>query len=239
MSDQQDAPNSGTLVMGAQTTRCIACKQEIPAAASLCSVCKSYQRPWKNHMLYVSGLAAMIALSISAAFWLWGNGRLLLGLGRDEVRLVAANTLGSAIVANRGDREVFVSHLVLFMPGRSADWQAPRLVFEDRLPIGQFLRREFPRARLQEFAEFVRGRNPSDFEKLVNRAANLDQCLELAFFVAQDSFLRELRQMAGPTLNTFDVGGYLEYWPLSGDAPVDVPVKGTGVVRRSLRQECQ
>jgi hypothetical protein len=140
-------------------------------------------------MLYVSGLAAMIALSISAAFWLWGNGRLLLGLGRDDVRLVAANTLGSAIVANRGDREVFVSHLVLFMPGRSADWQAPRLVFEDRLPVGQFLRREFPRARLQD-TEFVRGRDPSDFEKLVNRAANLDHALNwrfswlrIAFFV--------------------------------------------------------
>jgi hypothetical protein len=63
-----------------QTTRCITCKQEILAGASLCSVCKSYQRPWKNHLLYFSGIAVMIALVVSAATWFWGTGRLLLGL---------------------------------------------------------------------------------------------------------------------------------------------------------------
>ena len=181
----------------------------------------------------------MIALLIAAAFWLWGNGRVLLGLARDDVRLISANTLDSAVVVNRGDREVYVSHLLLIVPGRSADWQAPRLIFEERLPVDQFLRREFPRARLQEQAEFVRGLDSADIEKLVSRAANGDLCLELAFFLDRDSLLRELKQMAGPTLNTFEVGGYLEYWRLSGDSPVDLPVKGTGVVRRALRQECR
>jgi hypothetical protein len=240
MSDQQKAPETNTPAPEPQNTRCIACKQEIPAGASLCSVCKSYQRPWKNHLLYVSGIAAMIVLIVSAAFWLWGNGRLLLGLGRDDVRLVAANTLeGDAVVVNRGDREVFVSHLLLSMPGRSADWIAPRLIFEEKLPVGQFLRREFPKARIQDNAEFIRGLDAEGFEKLVGRAANNDPCLELAFFVAQDSLLRELGQMSrAAPLNTFEVGGYLEYWSLTGDAPIDLPVKGTGVVRRASRQEC-
>ena len=44
MSDQQDGPNSSTLVMGAQTTRCIACKQEIAISKSW-----SIERPiWIN-----------------------------------------------------------------------------------------------------------------------------------------------------------------------------------------------
>jgi hypothetical protein len=182
----------------------------------------------------------MIALIISAVFWLVGNGRVLLGFPRDDVRLIVANTPGSAVVANRGDREVFVSHLLLTMPGRSADWQARRLIFEERLPVGQFLRREFPKARLQEQAEFVRGLNAADFEKLVSRAANGDPCFETALFLDRDSLLRELNQMSRSTpLNTFEVGGYLEYWQLSGDAPVDLPIKGTGVVRRAFRQECR
>jgi hypothetical protein len=136
----------------------------------------------------------MIVLIVSAAFWLWGNSRLLLGLGRDDVALISANTLGSAVVVNRGDREVFVSHLLLFMPGRSANWQAPRLRFEERLPVGQFLRREFPRENPQEFREFVRGLNTPDFETLVNRAANGDTCLELIFF-------HGLRQLPSRTQN--------------------------------------
>jgi hypothetical protein len=239
MNDPQDAPRANSETSSACIkTRCIACKQEIPIGASLCSICKSYQASWKNHLLYVSGIAAMIALAVSATVWLSGNGRVLLGFGRDDVRLISASTLGSAVVVNRGDREVFVSHLLLTMPGRSGNWQVPSLTFEDRLPVGQFLRREFPKARL-EVVEFVRGLGSPDFEELVRRAANEDPCLELVFFMAQDSSLRELKQMAGPTLNTFEVGGYLEYWGLNGDAPVDLPLKGTGVVGRAHGQKCQ
>jgi hypothetical protein len=69
--------------------------------------------------------------------------------------------------------------------------------------------------------------------------ADRDPCFELNFFVAWDSLLRELSKMAGPSLNTFEVGGYLEYWRLDSDVPVDLPVKGTESVRRALRQGCQ
>jgi hypothetical protein len=153
--------------------------------------------------------------------------------------VISANTLESAVVVNRGDGEVFVSHLILTMPGRSGDWQSPRLLFEKSLPAGQFIRQEFPRPRLQDLTQFVRGLDTADFEKLVKRAANYDPCFELVFFVAQDSFLNELSQMAGSTLNTFQVGGYLEYWRLRGDAPVHVPVTGTGILRRDSRPNCQ
>ena len=78
----------------------------------------------------------------------------------------------------------------------------------------------------------------TDFEKLVARAANGDPCLELVFFVSPDPLLRELAQ-AGPTLNTFQVGGYLEYWGLKSDTLIDVSVTGTGVVHRDLREQCK
>ena len=125
------------------------------------------------------------------------------------------------------------------MTGRCAGWFALRLTFAERLSVGQFLRRELPNAKLQELAEFVRGLDQAGFETPVSRAAIGDPCLELDYFVAQDSLFRELTQMGGPTLNTFEVSGYLEYWRLSGDVPVDLPVKGTGVLRRALRQGCR
>jgi hypothetical protein len=60
---------SGAPTPQLQTKRCIACKQEIPVGASLCSVCKSYQRPWRYHLQYFgpmfAGLAALILLFIN------------------------------------------------------------------------------------------------------------------------------------------------------------------------------
>jgi hypothetical protein len=222
-----------------ENVRCVACKQEIRAGASVCSVCKSYQRPWKNHLMYAAGIATMLALIASAGFWLVGNGRMLLGFARDDIRVIAGNTvLGNVVVVNRGDREVFVSHLLLFMPGRTVDWDAPELIFDERLPPGQFLRGQFNKPRIPDFL-VVRGLGSIHFEDLIKRAARQDPCFEMNFFVAQDSLLREFSQMMGPTLNTFEVAGYLEYWRLTGDAPVDLPVKGTGVVMRAKRPECR
>jgi hypothetical protein len=80
---------SDTPVPELQTKPCIACKQEIPVGASLCSVCKSYQRPWKNRLQFfgplVAGLVAVILLSINGVAWFWGTGRIYLGFGSDDV----------------------------------------------------------------------------------------------------------------------------------------------------------
>jgi len=83
--------------------------------------------------------------------------------------------------------------------------------------------------------------SPTDsaFDDLVTRAANGDPCLELALFSASDGFLRETRQMGGPKLNIFPVGGYLEYRGRSQSNPIVVAIEGSGLVRRALRPECR
>lgn len=210
-------------------TECVACKQDIPIGASICSICKSHQRPWKNSLQFISGMAAMIVLTVSAITWLWGNARTAFWY-RDDVRLLSANTLASAVVANRGDGEVFVSHLIFTMPGRTS-WSSPRLLFEERIPPGQFIRREFPRTKIQG-GDFVRGVEKAEFEKLIARAVTGDKCVELVFYDGSDSSFLELREMAGKTLNTFEVGGYLQYWNLKKTTPLFLPIKGSGVLRR-------
>jgi hypothetical protein len=61
----------------------------------------------------------------------------------------------------------------------------------------------------------------------------------LAFFSANDPKLRELEAMAGPTLNTFPVNGYLEYWGRSHKSSAFQPVDGAGIVLKSRQSVCR
>lgn len=222
----------------ADTKLCASCKSKIPVAASLCSVCKSYQHRWKNHLQYVAGVTTLIALTVSACFWLYEKVRAAF-FYRENVSVVACSTLlGPAVVVNRGDRDVFVSHLQLWMPGRTADWLAPDLEINQTLGPGQFLQKEFPKSRI-DHGEILRGLSPDDFQSFVSKAANNDPCLELEFFAGFDTHYIDLVQAAGPTLNTFDVGGYLEYWGARQDLPARVTLQGRGVVLRSYAPGCR
>jgi hypothetical protein len=204
----------------------------------LCSHCKSYQHVLKNHLQYGAGIATLIVLVITACSWIYLNVLKPLSF-HDDVRLISSNSLRSAVVANRGDVEVFVSHMLLYMSGRPSSWQAKRLDFEEVLLPGRILSRDFPPASITSSSEFVRGLNSGDFEKLLVRASNGDSCFGVAFFDANDSFLRDLKKMAGERLNTFEIAGYLEYRGLRADEPMAVPITGDGVLRRDSRPECQ
>ena len=217
--------------------KCSVCKHDIPPTASLCSICRSYQQRWKNELQYYSGIAALLVLFLSASSWLIGRASAY--FQRDDIRVISCNTLGAAVIANRGKAEVFISNLLLWMPGRKSDWEAPTLDINEGLPSGQFLKRQFPASRLQGPAFFVRGVDSVSFEKLISRAAKDDPCFELAFFESSDHSLRELKQMAGPTLNTFDVAGYLEYFGTHSDTAKYLSLSGTGVVRQDARAACK
>jgi hypothetical protein len=230
MNDQQNLSAPDSSEQAIQTKPCVACGQNIPASASLCSVCRSYQKSWKNHAQYFSSLAALFAVIFASITWLWATARPLIWY-RDDVRLVSVNSLDSAVVRNRSDGEIFLSHLLVTMHGRSGIWRAWGLEFGEHVSPGQFIRKEFPKPKI-DGGDFVRGMKDAEFEVLVSEAANGAPCTELVFFGAADSFLRDLRVMAGPTLNTFPVSGYLAYWALNRDSPTELPITGVGVVRR-------
>ena len=239
MKDKTQPPSTASATeYEVDIIRCVACKSEVPAGASLCSHCKSYQRVWKNHLQYIAGVATLIALFITACGWIYFN-MVKPFFDRDNVQVLSANSLHSAVVVNRGGTEVFVSHMLLYMEGRSSNWQAKRLDFEEILPPGKFLRRGFPSSAITGSAEFVRNLNAADFEKLLVKASNVDPCLELVFFDVQNNFFRDLQKMTGPALNTFDVSGYLEYRGLRAAESTTVLIAGIGVLRRDSRQSCQ
>ena len=83
-NDQQSSSTCLTALAEPEKTRCVACKQEIPRGASICSVCKSYQSSWKNTVQYVAGLVTLLVLIVTACTWLWGAARTTL-FYRDDV----------------------------------------------------------------------------------------------------------------------------------------------------------
>ena len=189
---------------------------------------------WATHWVTRGIFAVLLAFGVGWA--IFKGARLL--WPTEELRLVSCNTLGSAVLANRGDDDVFISHLILSMPGRSTDWQAKRLDVKEFVKAGGILRREFPKSVISGPAEFIRAANSDEFNKLVSRAANGDPCLELAMFTANDDFFTELKKMAGPQLNTFEVGGFVQYWISQPDYPKHLPINGSGVVRRAQTAMC-
>jgi hypothetical protein len=190
-------------------------------------VCKSYQSNWKNRVQYIAGISALLALTASAIVWMIGNGRAFVW-PREDVRILSLNTMRAAVVANFGDREIYLSHIMLFMKGRTSSWIAPTLHFDSVLEPGKIIRQEFPETKKQS-KQVVRGMPNEVFEKLIVRAVEADPCVDLAFFVEDDPSLREIRRMAGSTLNSFDVEGYLQYWVVSDHKAKSLGVKGTGI----------
>ena len=217
---------------------CVECKSQIRADASLCSVCKSHQRDWQNWLQYFAGVATLITLSVSASFWLYQKIRSTY-FYRENVGVVACNTLlRTVVIANRGDRDVFVTRLQLWMPGRTSDWQSPYLEINQSVAPGQFLKAEFPKTKLEN-GEVVRGLSQAEFDALVRKAANYDPCLELDFFAGDDTHVGDIVLMAGPTLNQFRVQGNLEYVGARQNIPVKIPLGGIGIVRRDLSPACK
>jgi hypothetical protein len=216
---------------------CVACKRQIQSDASVCPVCKRYQRVWKNHLQYFAGIVALVSLSATAVTVTLTTVNEMF-FARSDLHLIECNSMASAVIVNSGDAEVFVSHLILWPSGKPPAWVIPRLDFGDKLAPGQFLKKEFPPARIQGTALFVRGLDDGQFQKLMARAAATDPCVEAAFFAEGDSFLQELETVAGERkLKTFEVVGYLEY---RSDRGVNgrMPIRGAGVLRVDERQTC-
>ena len=153
-------------------TRCVACKEKIAAGASICPTCKSYQWRWKNQLQYFSTIATLVVLILSGSAWLAGKIHKAF-FSRDNIQIIEGSTIGPVVIVNRGDDEVYVSNILLWMAGRTSAWVAPQLVINEKLEPGQFLKRDWD-SKLKQTASFARGLSQNDFEKLMQRVAAED-----------------------------------------------------------------
>lgn len=221
------------LLWGLTLAECIACKSHIPDGAAVCSVCKCYQSMWKNNLQYVAGISALILFVLSSAVWVvprvWSS---IFHL--NDVRIVAASTLKSVVIANFTDEDVFVSHFIFWMTGRTSSWIAPGVPIEETIHPGSIVSRAFPAQetsspiKILPGLQVLRGASQEKIEDLIVRSVSGDPCVKLVFFAEEDYNLKELRGMAGPTLNTFPVNAYLEFWSGHNKKPQYTRASGVG-----------
>jgi hypothetical protein len=72
-----------------------------------------------------------------------------------NLRLLSRNTLGSAVLANKGNENIFISHPD-FNHARAFCLRGQQLNVKQLLRIGPILRREFPKTVISGPAEFIR-----------------------------------------------------------------------------------
>src|SRR5215471_18667703 len=102
------------------TKLCKYCASEIPVQAAQCSVCKNYQKAWRNNLLFVAGLAGFISL-IAGAFSFSANqvAQLYKSLfWRDHLNVLEFQTGKSPefriVLSNSGDGPVFASSITVY-----------------------------------------------------------------------------------------------------------------------------
>jgi hypothetical protein len=92
------------------TMLCAACRSRIPAGASICSVCKSYQNRWRRWATTSLTYAGGIAIILSGATFAYSQGQEILRrwMWHDEVAVAYFNSGDQSMFINTGDGDVYL-----------------------------------------------------------------------------------------------------------------------------------
>jgi len=97
---------------------CIACKSKIPDAAKVCSVCKSYQREWRNWLPYGGAVTALVTFVLSAMLYMLTTGSDLWQswASRDEVKVLAFRSNGESTFYNKSRDKIILLRVEIEFP---------------------------------------------------------------------------------------------------------------------------
>lgn len=96
------------------TVQCIECKLEIPEEANRCHHCGLFQAAWKNELSYVARIAGIFVIAASLITFTLSSlpeVRKVL-FWKTNVEIISFVQDQNITVINRGDGEVFLSHIV-------------------------------------------------------------------------------------------------------------------------------
>ena|SRR6266404_3059647 len=129
----------------ATTKNCKACGSPIPQSAALCSVCKTYQGRGRAFVHFLSSSTPLWVAAASLFLWAITQSPTvrILFWPREDVQLVAADSQEGAVIVNRGDYEVFVAEIFLYMTGRT-NWRGQHFPLYASVAPGKFLRVTVP-----------------------------------------------------------------------------------------------
>jgi len=235
---------------------CVACRSPIGPGASLCPVCRSYQCAWKNQLQYLGGIVALLAAIVAVVVWavsnapaarraVWPRTSVHLIAAHSELWLDDANARSLVVIANDGDTEVFVSHVRFEMTLQSTPVSKDIAVMELVAP-GRFLRSaevpsNAPRPPKPPLLLPFRGIADNEWLDSLRRAvADRNRvCFQSSYYYKHGKAFRELQDVAGPALRTFDGRGYVTYHTIVRPAEQHSwSFPAVGVVYR-VRHDCQ
>lgn len=223
----------------ATTKNCKECGSPIPQSAKLCSVCKTYQQRWRAFIHFLSSSTPLWVAA--ASLFLWAITQLptvrILIRPREDVQVIAANLQRGAVIVNRGDYEVFVAHIMLYMTGRTSNWVAEEIPVFMSVAPGKFLH---VAAAKDDFKPgfWVRSVKDAIWEKFVDQAFSDKQCFQILLFAVDDPAFQAVVASA-PTINRLAAGGYIEYRTLTALTYTRKPVHATGVIQARSTPDCE
>jgi hypothetical protein len=93
---------------------CSYCGSQIPAGATVCSVCKYHQNRWRNNLLFAAGLAGLVGLFGSALTFTIGTSLQLYKSLKwtDRATVLKLRSVGlftELVIANSGDGPIFIT----------------------------------------------------------------------------------------------------------------------------------
>ena len=157
---------------------------------------------------------------------------------RDDVQVIAANPQRGAVIVNRGDYEVFVAHIMLYMTGRTSNWVAQEIPVFMSVAPGKFLQVAAPRKDDFIPGFWVRSVKGAIWEKFVDEAYSDKQCFQILLFAVDDPAFQTV-VASTPTINRLAAGGYVEYRALTALTYTRKPVQATGVIHARSTPDCE
>lgn len=174
--------------------QCIACKSDIPDAASLCKECHSYQQTWRNWIPYFGASIALVTFILAGMSYIWQvfSKQLSEWTAKDGIQIAYVNSRGATSYFNIGDNEIVLMNENLTCFGYS---------------VGRGIHR---RVAKSDFVTFGEGEGWGVNQKTLLQEKP-ESSRQLLFFDSGNIELQQLRETF-PNLRTFPAKGSVTFF---------------------------
>jgi hypothetical protein len=204
---------------------CVACKEHIPAQASVCSHCGSYQAAWKNHLSYLASIVGIVSLVAGAVTLVITSVPELRKLvaWHDEVQLVTFASNKSISITNTGDGAVYVTHMRLTGQPPVSDAIAVTERIERYLEPGDLA--TIDRDVVLDNYTVAATADPERADSLLAEATLLTDndrpCVKLIFAAPNDPGYRNFSQTLGDEMVTEEADAVVQFYSIKRQTYVE------------------
>jgi hypothetical protein len=148
---------------------------------------------------------------------------------RDDVRLIALNSLHGGVVVNLGDKEIFITEADLTLDITRGERRiVQRFNVNELFQPAKFLRIKPPERSGFAKVRWIGNVAEKDWNRFIDQAWADERCFQVELFMKDDPFFKSIMS-ADPSINRLAATGYVEYQ--SVQTPHQrIPVPAIGVI---------